>query len=53
MKFSRRTLPGVQRAGDLAGGDLPRRIGWAIGRRYIQRPYRIRIKTSPKTRRSS
>jgi len=31
--------------GDLAGALFLAGIGWAIFRRYIQRPYRIRIKT--------
>ena len=32
---------------DLAGVVFLVGIGWAIGRRYVQRPYRIRIKTKP------
>jgi Fe-S oxidoreductase/nitrate reductase gamma subunit len=32
---------------DLAGVLFLAGIGWAIGRRYVQRPYRIRIKTRP------
>jgi Fe-S oxidoreductase/nitrate reductase gamma subunit len=32
---------------DFAGVVFLAGIGWAIGRRYIQRPYRIRIKTKP------
>ena len=32
---------------DLAGVAFMVGIGWAIGRRYVQRPYRIRIKTKP------
>ena len=32
---------------DLAGVFFLAGIVWAIGRRYIQRPYRIRIKTKP------
>jgi Fe-S oxidoreductase/nitrate reductase gamma subunit len=32
---------------DLAGVIFLIGVGWAIGRRYIQRPYRIRIKTKP------
>jgi Fe-S oxidoreductase/nitrate reductase gamma subunit len=34
-------------AGDLAGVIFLTGIGWAIVRRYVQRPYRIRIKTKP------
>jgi Fe-S oxidoreductase/nitrate reductase gamma subunit len=33
--------------GDAVGVLFLVGIGWAIGRRYIQRPYRIRIKTKP------
>ena len=33
--------------GDLAGVIFLIGIGWAIVRRYVQRPYRIRIKTKP------
>src|SRR5690349_19165407 len=32
---------------DIAGVIFLIGVGWAIGRRYIQRPYRIRIKTKP------
>jgi Fe-S oxidoreductase/nitrate reductase gamma subunit len=32
---------------DIAGILFLLGIGWAIGRRYVQRPYRIRIKTKP------
>jgi Fe-S oxidoreductase/nitrate reductase gamma subunit len=32
---------------DLAGVIFLIGVGWAIGRRYLQRPYRIRIKTRP------
>jgi len=32
---------------DLAGVLFLIGMGWAIGRRYVQRPYRIRIKTKP------
>ena len=32
---------------DLAGVLFMIGIGWAIARRYVQRPYRIRIKTKP------
>jgi Fe-S oxidoreductase/nitrate reductase gamma subunit len=33
--------------GDAAGVVFTAGILWAIGRRYVQRPYRIRIKTKP------
>ena len=33
--------------GDAVGVLFLVGIGWAIGRRYVQRPYRIRIKTKP------
>ncbi len=33
--------------GDLGGTMLLAGVLWAIGRRFIQRPYRIRIKTKP------
>jgi Fe-S oxidoreductase/nitrate reductase gamma subunit len=33
--------------GDTAGALLLIGIGWAIVRRYVQRPYRLRIKTRP------
>ncbi|HEY8546212.1 MAG TPA: 4Fe-4S dicluster domain-containing protein, partial [Acidimicrobiales bacterium] len=33
--------------GDVAGLGFLAGVLWAIGRRYIQRPYRIRIKTKP------
>ncbi len=33
--------------GDTAGGLFVIGVGWAIVRRYVQRPYRIRIKTRP------
>jgi Fe-S oxidoreductase/nitrate reductase gamma subunit len=33
--------------GDVAGVAFLIGIGWAIARRYVQRPYRIRIKTKP------
>ena len=33
--------------GDLAGALFLVGIGWAIMRRYVQQPYRIRIKTKP------
>ena len=33
--------------GDAAGLVFLAGIAWAIGRRYVQRPYRIRIKTKP------
>ena len=32
---------------DLAGVIFLIGVGWAVGRRYVQRPYRIRIKTKP------
>ena len=32
---------------DVAGIIFLIGVGWAIGRRYVQRPYRIRIKTKP------
>jgi Fe-S oxidoreductase/nitrate reductase gamma subunit len=32
---------------DFAGVIFLIGVGWAIGRRYVQRPYRIRIKTKP------
>ena len=38
---------------DLAGVVFLIGIGWAIVRRYIQRPYRIRIKTKPEDARRS
>jgi Fe-S oxidoreductase/nitrate reductase gamma subunit len=38
---------GFSFAGDLAGVAFTAGMGWAIIRRYIQRPYRIRIKTRP------
>ena len=48
MKFLHgRTYQAYAAAGDLAGVIFLVGIGWAIGRRYIQRPYRIRIKTKP------
>ncbi len=34
-------------AADLAGVVFTVGIVWAIARRYIERPYRIRIKTKP------
>jgi len=38
---------GYASTADLAGVVFLVGIAWAIGRRYIQRPYRIRIKTKP------
>jgi Fe-S oxidoreductase len=38
---------GYSLVGDVAGILFLIGVGWAIGRRYIQRPYRIRIKTRP------
>ncbi|HET9692256.1 MAG TPA: heterodisulfide reductase-related iron-sulfur binding cluster [Acidimicrobiales bacterium] len=38
---------GYKFCGDLAGGLFVIGIGWAAVRRYIQRPYRIRLKTRP------
>lgn len=42
-----RTYMGYAFIGDLAGVVFTGGIIWAIVRRYIQRPYRIRIKTKP------
>jgi Fe-S oxidoreductase/nitrate reductase gamma subunit len=42
-----RTYQAYAAGADLAGVLFLVGIGWAIGRRYIQRPYRIRIKTKP------
>ncbi len=42
-----RTYMGYSFVGDLAGVVFVGGILWAITRRYIQRPYRIRIKTKP------
>ena len=42
-----RTYMGYSFFGDLAGLVFVGGIIWAIARRYIQRPYRIRIKTKP------
>ena len=42
-----RTYQAYAAGGDLAGVIFLVGIGWAIGRRYVQRPYRIRIKTKP------
>ncbi|HRW38657.1 MAG TPA: heterodisulfide reductase-related iron-sulfur binding cluster [Aquihabitans sp.] len=39
------TYQGYSFVGDLAGLGLLVGVGWAIWRRYVQRPYRIRIKT--------
>jgi Fe-S oxidoreductase len=38
---------GYTLVGDLAGGFFILGVGWAMARRYIQRPYRIRIKSKP------
>jgi Fe-S oxidoreductase len=38
---------GYKFIGDTAGALFLIGIGWAIARRYVQRPYRIRIKTRP------
>ena len=42
-----RTYQGYSLFGDIAGVMFVAGIVWAIGRRYIQRPYRIRIKNRP------
>jgi Fe-S oxidoreductase/nitrate reductase gamma subunit len=42
-----RTYQAYAFVGDLAGVVFLIGIGWAILRRYVQRPYRIRIKTKP------
>jgi Fe-S oxidoreductase/nitrate reductase gamma subunit len=42
-----RTYQAYAAGADAAGVLFLVGIGWAIGRRYIQRPYRIRIKTKP------
>ena len=43
-----RFAPALRQAGaDAAGVLFLIGIGWAIVRRYVQRPYRIRIKTKP------
>ncbi len=41
------TYKGFALVGDLAGLGLVVGVVWAIMRRYLQRPYRIRIKTKP------
>ena len=41
------TYQGFSAVGDAAGLLFVIGVAWAIGRRYIQRPYRIRIKTRP------
>jgi len=41
------TYEAYSAAADLAGVVFVVGIVWAIGRRYVQRPYRIRIKTKP------
>ncbi len=48
LKFLHGDVYKIYAAGaDLAGVLFLVGIGWAIGRRYVQRPYRIRIKTKP------
>ncbi|HET9071740.1 MAG TPA: (Fe-S)-binding protein [Acidimicrobiales bacterium] len=42
-----RTYQGYKFVGDTAGALFVIGVGWAIVRRYVQRPYRIRIKTRP------
>ncbi|MCU1426078.1 MAG: Fe-S oxidoreductase [Actinomycetia bacterium] len=42
-----RTYEGYAMGADLAGVFFLIGVVWAIGRRYVQRPYRIRIKTKP------
>lgn len=42
-----RTYEAYSAVGDAAGAVFLVGLLWAIGRRYIQRPYRIRIKTKP------
>ncbi len=42
-----RTYEAYSAGADLAGVIFLVGIGWAIVRRYVQRPYRIRIKTKP------
>ena len=42
-----RTYMGYALVGDFAGLIFTGGVLWAIARRYIQRPYRIRIKTKP------
>ena len=42
-----RVYEGYAFVGDLAGAVFVIGILWALARRYIQRPYRIRIKTKP------
>lgn len=41
------TYQGFSLVGDLAGAIFTAGVVWAIVRRYISRPYRIRIKTRP------
>ena len=48
MKFLHgKTYLGYSFVGDLAGVVFLAGIVWAVVRRYVQRPYRIRIKTKP------
>ncbi|MFM7223988.1 MAG: heterodisulfide reductase-related iron-sulfur binding cluster [Actinomycetota bacterium] len=48
LKFlNGRTYQAYAMAADIAGVVFLIGVGWAIVRRYIQRPYRIRIKTKP------
>jgi len=42
-----RTYEAYSAGADLAGVVFLIGVGWAVARRYIQRPYRIRIKTKP------
>jgi Fe-S oxidoreductase/nitrate reductase gamma subunit len=42
-----RTYQAYSMVGDAAGLVFLFGVGWAIVRRYVQRPYRIRIKTKP------
>src|SRR3954451_16063288 len=42
-----RVYQGYAFVGDLAGAVFLGGIAWAVLRRYVQRPYRIRIKTKP------
>ena len=44
------TYQGYSAFGDAVGVLFLVGIGWAIARRYVQRPYRIRIKTRPEDR---
>ncbi len=42
-----RTYQGYSAVGDAAGVLFLVGVGWAVVRRYVQRPYRIRIKSKP------